>query len=257
MAIHYLISFSPKSLQLPCCYLARTVTHCAESPTLPHPGKGVESISQVFKAFLPKRNNPDRSTGPPGRGISPAEIPADAGKQGLTGPMLQLQCPASASYGTVPPSLLTPALFHPSVFQPYPLVFIYTHEAPAGTPGQITDEQASDLPQTKPIAALLTEFPTGKWTHAPLCQPVPTAAHHPEDKYRSFGCRPASLTHRHPPSSPLQSSTGGTAGPRQLTAPQQGLPELLPVALHHSNDCNHRVCTTSTTWNKRKSCFEI
>lgn len=56
MAIHYLISLLSKSLQLPRCYPARTVTHGVESLALPQPGKGIKSISQVFEAYYPKRN---------------------------------------------------------------------------------------------------------------------------------------------------------------------------------------------------------
>lgn len=50
------MSLLSKSLQLHCCYLARTTTCSAESLTLPQPGKGMRSTSQVFEASYPKRN---------------------------------------------------------------------------------------------------------------------------------------------------------------------------------------------------------
>lgn len=107
MAIHYLISSSSKSLQLHCCYLARTATHGAESQTLPQPEKGIKGISQVFEACCPKRNDhPDGQTGSSGGGTTPAQISADTGEQGLTSPALQLHSPASALYKPVPPSPL-------------------------------------------------------------------------------------------------------------------------------------------------------
>lgn len=104
MAIHYLISLSSKSLQLCCCYLARTVTHRAESLTLPQPGKGIKSISRVFEVYYPKRNMTAQMRAQDHHAGEPfAQVSADTGKQGLISPALQLHSPASVLYKTIPP----------------------------------------------------------------------------------------------------------------------------------------------------------